>query len=73
MYDPGLANFIMWWPMYREQQKVYVYNQILFLDQLTSPLNEADLLAHVEDRAVWLEGEDTPSEWVLGVGDLVGP
>ena len=30
MYDPAVANFIYWWPMYRLDQTVKFQNQILF-------------------------------------------
>jgi hypothetical protein len=40
MRDPSVANFIVWWPMYRVDETVFIQNQLLFLDQLASSFNE---------------------------------
>src|SRR5688572_20025050 len=34
MYDPSVANFIYWWPMYRLGDTVVFQNHILFFNEL---------------------------------------
>ena len=41
MYDPSLANFIVWWPMYRVGELIFVQNQILSLFNL-GPIPKID-------------------------------
>src|SRR5215218_8388097 len=38
MYDPANANFIFWWLLYNEGEKVKVRNHLLFLNSLSEPL-----------------------------------
>lgn len=69
MFDPDIANFIMWCPMYRFGDAVYVQNQILFLEQLSKPFRERKLFSFVPERQT--HGEDGKlSEWTVSIEDL---
>src|SRR5215211_3287823 len=46
MYDPSIANFIIWWPFYRVGNIVYIQNQIFFLESLQEPFNENTPFIH---------------------------
>jgi CdiI N-terminal domain len=35
--DPQEASFVTTWPLYRNEEEVFVQNQILFLDELPAP------------------------------------
>ena len=41
MYDPTTANFIEWWPCYRQGREIAFQNQILFMDRLEAPYDPA--------------------------------
>lgn len=69
MYDPAMANFIFWYPMYRVDNTVYVQNQILFLDSLSSPFDEHDPFSSVSERNVSEYGQ-LISEWAIEVGEM---
>lgn len=71
MYDPPIANFLTWWPTYREGAKVFGQNQLLFLDQLTTSFDLAMIDEIVRPRrAVNPEGRRI-SEWSCSVADLI--
>jgi hypothetical protein len=37
MTDPRTSNFLVYWPMYREGEDVYIQNAIIFLDEIAGP------------------------------------
>src|SRR5690348_10784185 len=39
MGDPSTANFIRWWVMYREDEKIFLQEQTLFLEELSAPFD----------------------------------
>ena len=72
MYDPALANFIYWWPMYRMGQTVQFQNHILFLSELEAPFDPNDPFRSIpERRIVDTDGEEI-SEWSATIADLEG-
>ncbi len=69
MFDPAIANFIIWQPMYRRGDIVYIQNQILFLEEQPKPFNERDPFSSVAGRET--SGEDGKlSEWTVSIKDL---
>lgn len=70
MYDPATANFIIWWPMYRVGDTVFIQNQILFLDSLSSPFNPNDPFSSIPERRTINEDGEEISEWSVLVKDL---
>ena len=70
MYDPAVANFIHWWPMYRLGDTVYFQNHILFLNELETPFEPNDPFRFVPERVVINSDGDKISEWSAPIADL---
>ncbi len=76
MGDPNEVNFIVWWPMYRDGETVFVQNHLLFLRDagydvayIDSEFDVSHPYVHVRERQV--ESDEGPiSEWVVAVSDL---
>lgn len=70
MYDPALANFIYWWPMYRLDQTVQFQNHILFLNELATPFDPNDPFRFVPERTIINSDSEKISEWSASIADL---
>jgi hypothetical protein len=70
MHDPKNANFIVWWPIFREESVVIFQNQILFMNQLDTPFNPKDPFAHVGERKRVSESKYPISEWSVGLSAI---
>lgn len=71
MYDPAVANFIYWWPMYRLGDTVHFQNHILFLNELQTPFDPNDPFRFVPERLVINSDSEKISEWSTSIEDLV--
>ena len=69
MFDPAVANFIIWHPMYRQGDVVHIQNQILFLEEQPKPFNERDPFSSVAERQTRSEDGEV-SEWSVSIKDL---
>jgi CdiI N-terminal domain len=68
--EPGLADYLMWWPLYREGDSVYVQNHMLFYAQLAKPFSPEDPWESVPARRnVNAEGLRI-SEWVTDLASV---
>lgn len=63
MYNPKVANFITWWPMYSENRVVYFQNQLLFLKELKIAFNPEDPCILINDRETVSDNNLPISEW----------
>lgn len=70
MHDPRTANFIMWWPMWREGDTVYIQNQILFMDKIRKNFKENEPYSHVPKRVTVTEEGEKISEWSTKVSEM---
>jgi hypothetical protein len=70
IYDPATANFISWWPMYREGVTVYFQNHILFLKDLAIPFDPDDPFRFVPSRTIVNQDGEKISEWSAPIADL---
>lgn len=70
MYDPAVANFIYWWPMYRLGHTVQFQNHILFLNELETPFDSNDPFRFVPERMIINSEGDKISEWSASIADL---
>jgi hypothetical protein len=68
--NPTSSNFYIWWPMYLLGEKVYVQNQLLFLDQLHEPFDLENPFKYVPSRQTHNEDGEKISEWVVDFSDL---
>jgi hypothetical protein len=64
--DIHTANFMTVWPMYSSNGKVYIQNQILFLEDLKDEFSLNNINDFIDDRD---SVEDT-SEWVMSLDEL---
>lgn len=65
-YDPATANFIVWWPVWRECESLVFQNALLFLAELESAFNAQEPAEHVPQRVMLSEDGASISEWVIG-------
>jgi len=70
MYDPAVANFIYWWPMYRIGDTVKFQNHILFLNELKTPFDPTDPYRFVPERMIINNDGEKISEWSASMSDL---
>ena len=70
MYDPAVANFIYWWPMYHVGQTVQLQNHILFLNELETPFDPDDPFRFVPERTIINSDGEQISEWSASIADL---
>jgi hypothetical protein len=70
MHDPRTANFLMWWPMWREGEIVYIQNQILFMDDIRASFNESEPHRFIPKRATVTDDGEKISEWSVNVNDI---
>lgn len=70
--NPDTANFLFWWPMYREGNRIIFQNQILFLTELEQPFRLEEYVAFVPRRETINEDGDKISEWAVPLADLKG-
>ncbi len=70
MYDPETANFITWWPLYRDGDSVRVQNQVLLLDDLADSFDELNPYRSVGQRETRTEEGDPISEWTVNLPDI---
>jgi hypothetical protein len=68
--DPSNANFVEVWPLYREQDEVYVQNKLLFLDQLPHEFDPAAPWDSVDPRSLVNEDGRRISEWRVSLDDI---
>ena len=73
MYDPRSANFLMWWPMWRVGDTVFVQNQILFMDKIREGFDEEGLERYIPKRTTTTSEGERISEWSVSVKDIVVP
>jgi hypothetical protein len=72
MTDPAVANFIVWWPMYRLGQTVQFQNQILFLNELETPFDPNDPFRFIRERLIINSDGEAISEWSVTIAELEG-
>lgn len=70
MVQPESANYIMWWPMYRDGDLVIIHNHLLMMEQLNRPFAIEDLYSFVPDRSNSVDDEFEVSEWRLAMDKL---
>lgn len=68
--DPARSEMLFWWPMYREHDRVYVQNGMLFFGQLQGSFDPENPFPSVPDRTMINEDGERVSEWSLPVSDL---
>lgn len=67
---PYSGGYLIWWPLYRDGDAVYVQNQLLFFEQLSRPFSAHRPWDSVRDRHAVNEDGQKISEWVTTVEDI---
>jgi hypothetical protein len=67
---PNTEDYLVWWPLYRDGDNVYVQNQILFFKQLGKPFLPARPWDSVRDRQLINGDGQSISEWPTTVKDI---
>jgi hypothetical protein len=70
MYDPVVANFIFWWPMYRQGSDVIVHNQMLLLMEIEERLDPNNPYSLIPEYYRVSEDGEKVSEWRISIGDV---
>ena len=68
--EPTPGGFLVWWPLYREGETVYVQNEMLFFDRLTAPLSLDQPWEALRQRQTANDEGIPVSEWTTTVGEL---
>jgi hypothetical protein len=67
---PQVSSHLVWWPMYRQGETVFLQNHLLFFDHLHQPFSPASPYASLMDRKTVGEAGESISEWNFGLADL---
>jgi hypothetical protein len=70
IYNPKYANFLCWWTLYRNYDRCYVHNGILFLEGIKQIFDINKIYNYIETRITVNEDGDMISEWSLPIADL---
>ena len=70
MYNPGTANFMLWWVMYLIEDDVFIQNHMLLLCELERPFDETDLYSFVPKRKIQTEEGVPISEWSVSLSAI---
>ena len=70
MTDPSNSNFLVGWPMYREDEDVYIQNQLIFLDQIEGTFDPEAPWDSVRPRHTINEDGNKISEWITPMDSL---
>ena len=70
MYDPKLAEFILWWPLYREGNIIFIQNHILFMNEISGEFDPWNLQPFIPPHETYTEEGECISEWEVTIEDL---
>jgi hypothetical protein len=68
--EPKLSKQLMWWPLYREANDVYIQNHLLFFDHLSLPFSADHAWDFVRDRQTINSEGQRISEWCANIDSL---
>jgi hypothetical protein len=68
--NPRSSNFYIWWPIYREDESVFIQNHLFFLGEAQEPFNLYNPYKSVKER-VTINGEGQKiSEWMVSINEI---
>lgn len=70
MRDPEKSDFVSVYAMYREEERVYVQNQIIICSGNEEIIRSGDLSSLVNDREIETDDGERISEWETSIEDL---
>jgi len=63
-------DYLVWWPLYREGDLVYVHNQLLFFRQLSRPFSVEHPWESIGERETVDDEGAQISEWITSVQSI---
>jgi hypothetical protein len=72
MTNPETSNFIFCWPLYRDGERVYVRNSVIFLGELSEKFDPDNPWKVLPERHVFNEDGVKISEWITDISSLKG-
>lgn len=70
MTDPEQSNFLVCWPLYRENEEVHIQNSLIFLDELEVDFDVEEPWVPVGPRRLLNEDGAEISEWTASMESL---
>lgn len=70
MHNPESAEFITCWPLYRENDTVYIQNRLIFTEDIKETFNAENIQNYIGKREKFNEDGDEISEWSTQVVEL---
>lgn len=70
--DPVTANFIFWWIAYRSRARIYLQQQVLFMQELHQPFDPHTPSLYIAPRSKVDEEGNKISEWEISMDDIRG-
>ncbi|WP_420809079.1 hypothetical protein [Amycolatopsis suaedae] len=68
--DPSAVRFMWGWPLYRAGEVVYVHDNLIIPDELSSPFDLERPWQSIPERTVVDEDGNAVSEWVTSMGEI---
>jgi len=68
--DPQTANFLFWWPIYREAEELVFQNQVLIFEDLDEPFKLRNYTDFISRYERFNDDGDEISEWRVSVDDV---
>jgi hypothetical protein len=66
----SLEDFLIWWPLYRERDTIYIQNQMLSLDQLSNPFSTERPWESLRERQTTNSEGLQISEWATSIQSI---
>lgn len=70
MYNPEYSNFIQAWVLYRIDDKIFIHEQIFFLDEWAKPFLLEELYSKELNRETHSEDGEKISQWEINISDI---
>ena len=70
MNDPQTSNFYIWWPIYREDESVFIQNHLFFLEEALEPFDFYNPYKSVRERITINEEGQEISEWMVSIDEI---
>ena len=68
--NPKTSKFLTWWKAWKIEEKIFMQNQLLFLNQLSNSFDIKNPYKFIGDRTTETEDDEQISEWVISLEDI---
>ncbi len=70
LHDPRHAEFLNWWPLYRDDQLVFIQNHLFFLNEARAEFDLSNPYAFVRNHQTVNEDGESISQWTISVEEI---